>query len=187
MNGEAQFRALYGRHQPDVLAYFLRRLNRDDAVEAAADTFLAVWNRLDDVPPEPEARLWIFGVARNTLRNRQRANRRLFRLRAKLSTVPVSEPDPLPEAVTVQRSEDREILEALDRLRPQDREIIALRLWEEMGFAEIGELVGCSRHAAEQRYAAALKRLRSACRRTGHVGVSRTTEVLRRQEQSRET
>ena len=37
MNGEAQFQALYERHEPDVLAYFLRRLNRDDAVEATAE------------------------------------------------------------------------------------------------------------------------------------------------------
>ncbi|MEN8114009.1 MAG: sigma-70 family RNA polymerase sigma factor [Actinomycetota bacterium] len=186
MDSEAQFQALYGRHQPDVLAYFLRRLNRDDAVEATADVFLTVWNRLDDVPPEPEARLWIFGVAHNVLRNRQRTNRRLLRLGAKLATVPWSEPDPLPETVVVRRAEDLETLEALDRVRPKDREIIALRLWEELGFTEIGELLGCSRHAAEQRYAAALKRLRSECRRAGHEAVSRTSEVLHRQEHSRE-
>ncbi|MEN8234463.1 MAG: sigma-70 family RNA polymerase sigma factor [Actinomycetota bacterium] len=186
VDGETQFQASYERHQPDVLAYFLRRLSRDDAIEATADVFLTIWNRLDDVPPEPETRLWIFGVAHNVLRNRQRTNRRLLRLAAKLMTVPWSEPDPLPETVVVRREEDRKTLEALDRLRPQDREIITLRLWEEMRFAQIGELLGCSRHAAEQRYAAALKRLRSACRRAGHVGVSRAQETLHRQERTRE-
>ncbi len=186
MHGEAQFEALYERHQPDVLAYFLRRLNRDDAIEATADVFLAVWKRLGDVPDEPEARLWLFGVAHNVLRNRQRTIRRLRRLAARLATVPWSDPDPLPETVVVRRAEDREVLEALDRLRPQDREVIALRLWDEIGFAEIAEVLGCSPHAAEQRYAKALKRLRSACRRTGHVGVSRTESVLPRQEQTRE-
>jgi RNA polymerase sigma-70 factor (ECF subfamily) len=186
VNGEAQFQALYERHEPDVLAYFLRRLNRDDAVEATADTFLAIWNRFESVPPEPEARLWIFGVARNTLRNRQRTNRRLLRLGAKLAGVSASEPDPLPETIVVRRLEDREVLEALERLRPKDKEIIALRLWEELAFGEIAKLVGCSPHAAEQRYATALKRLRRGCGRTGHGEVSRTTQVLQQQERSRE-
>jgi DNA-directed RNA polymerase specialized sigma24 family protein len=110
VEGEAQFRALYEQHQPDVLAYFLRRLDRDDAVEATADVFLAVWNGLDTVPTGSEGRLWLFGMARNTLRNRQRTNRRLHRLAARLATVPWSDPDPLSEIVVVRRAEDRETL-----------------------------------------------------------------------------
>jgi RNA polymerase sigma-70 factor (ECF subfamily) len=142
VEGEAQFRALYEHHQPDVLAYFLRRLDRDDAIESAADVFLIVWKRRYDAPPEPETRLWIFGVARNVLRNRQRTHRRLSRLGARLATVSWSEPDPLPETVVVRREEDREMLTALDRLRPQDREIVTLRLWEEMASATSGRCWG---------------------------------------------
>ena len=33
----SRFRSLYGEYQPEVLAYFLRRLSRDDAVDATAE------------------------------------------------------------------------------------------------------------------------------------------------------
>ena len=166
-----RFRSLYGEHQPDVLAYFLRRLPRDDAVDAAADVFLTAWRRIDDVPSGPGARLWLFGVARNVLRNQQRGLRRRGRLWAKLSITRVDS-DPLPETVVLRREEDREVVAALERLRPQDREVLTLRLWEEASFDDIASLMRCSRHAAEQRYGRALRRLRSATRRSGHEVVS---------------
>jgi DNA-directed RNA polymerase specialized sigma24 family protein len=66
-----------------VLAYFLRRLNREDAVEATADVFMAAWRRAADVPDGEGARLSLFGIARNVLRNWMRADRRLRRLLAR--------------------------------------------------------------------------------------------------------
>lgn len=182
---EADFHALYERHHPDVLAYFLRRLDREEAVEAAADVFATAWRRSDDVPGGPEAKLWLFGVARNVLRNRERSGRRLRRLVAKAASVR-SVPPPIPETVVVRRARDEEIAASLRRLTPGDREIIMLRLWEEAGFAEIGTLLGCSRHAAEQRYAKALRRLRSAFLRAGHEGASGAATVPQHRESDRD-
>jgi RNA polymerase sigma-70 factor (ECF subfamily) len=167
-----RFRSLYEEHQPDVLAYFLRRLPRDDAVDASADVFLTAWRRIDDVPPGREARLWLFGVARNVLRNHRRTLRRDGRLRHKLS-VSGPDSDPLPETVVLQREQDREVIVALDRLRPQDREVLTLRLWEEASFDDIAAVIHCSRHAAEQRYGRALRRLRRVTRRSEHAVMSR--------------
>ncbi len=182
---EARFGSLYERQHPDVLAYFLRRLNREDAAEATADVFLAAWRRIDDAPDSQEARLWLFGIARNVLRNRQRTNRRFRRLLARVSTVPV-DPPPLPEAVAVRRTQDRQVLAALGQLHPNDREVIQLRLWEEASYDDIAELLGCSRHAAEQRYAKALERLRSVCTRAGHEWASGTHQMPLAQEEIRE-
>jgi RNA polymerase sigma-70 factor (ECF subfamily) len=167
LDNASRFRSLYAEHQPDVLAYFLRRLSRDDAVDATAEVFLTAWRRIDDVPANPEARLWLFGVARNVLRNQQRSLRRRGRLWAKLSITRVDS-DPLPETVVVRREEDREVVTALGKLRPQDREVLTLRLWEEASFDDIAAVMRCSRHAAEQRYGRALRRLRSVTGRSGH-------------------
>lgn len=173
MDKEAWFRSLYELQQPDVLAYFLRRLGREDAVEATADVFLTAWRRIDKAPEGLEARPWLFGVARNVLRNRQRSNRRMRRLVSRLAVARVDS-EPLPETVVVRRAQDREVLAALDRLGPFDREVLLLRLWEEASYKEIAEVLGCSRHAAEQRFVKALRRLRSVCRRAGHVRTSGT-------------
>ena len=186
MSREALFQSLYEHQQSDVLAYFLRRLGREDAVEATADVFLTAWRRIDDVPDGVEARRWLFGIAHNVLRNRQRTNRRIQRLVSRMATVPV-DPEPLPETMVLRRAQDREVLEALDRLRPSDREVIRLRLWEEASFEEIAAVFSCSRHAAEQRYGKALRRYRSVCRRAGHVRMSGRQSALPAQEHSRET
>ena len=186
MDRERRFRLLYEQHQPDVLAYFLRRLAREEAAEAAADVFLTAWRRIDDVPVGTEGRLWLFGVARNVLSNQQRTARRLRRLVPRLATVGPPDPPPLPEAIVVRRTEDLEVLAALDRLRPADREVLTLRLWEQAEFGEIAELVGCSRHAAEQRYSKALRRFRSVWGPAGHVSMTGTDRSLDGQEQTRE-
>ena len=183
MDEAARFRSLYGEHQPDVLAYFLRRLDRDDAVDATADVFLTAWRRIGDVPANSEARLWLFGVAHNVLRNHRRTLRRVGRLRSKLSATG-ADSEPLLETVVVRREQDREVISALDRLRPQDREVLTLRLWEEASFDDIAAVLQCSRHAAEQRYGKALRRLRSVCERSGHVVMSRSRSDLLTEEQT---
>jgi len=181
--GEARFRSVYDQHQTDVLAYFLRRLTPEDAAEATADVFLVVWRRIDKLPPVSERRLWLFGVAHNVLRNRRRAGRRLARLLTRAASAPFDPPQP-PETIVLGRAEEVELRTALDRLSLGDREVLRLRLWEELGFQEVGTVLGCSGHAAEQRYAKALRRLRSACRLSGHVLASGTRSVPHTQERT---
>lgn len=185
MDRETRFRSLYEQQQPDMLAYFLRRLGREDAVEATADVFLVAWRRIDIIPDEPELRPWLFGVARNVLRNRQRAGRRVLRLVSRVASVP-TDPEPPPDTVVVRRTEVDEVARALQGMRPRDREVIRLRLWEEASYDEIASVLQCSRHAAEQRYAKALRRLQSVCHLAGHVGTDKSHPALQPQEQSRE-
>jgi len=181
---QQQFEVLYSEHQSDVLTFFLRRLEREEAVEAAADVFLTAWRRIDDVPVGNDGRRWLFGVARNELHNHERSVRRRGRLVARVGSEPVVSP-PIPETVVVRSAEEQETLEALGRLTSRDRDVVLLRLWEEASFDEIATIVGCSRHAAEQRYGSALKRLRSALRQAGHV-VAKGPLGPTRQEQTHE-
>lgn len=160
LQADAKYNQLFERHHPDVLAYFLRRLDGHEAEEATAEVFVVAWRRIDDVPSGAETRPWLFGVAHNVLRNRQRAIRRASRLLARLAATP-NEQAPTPETVVLRRNEDQMILDLLERLRPTDREVLRLRLWEEATFDEIAAVMDCSLHAAEQRYRKALIRLRS--------------------------
>ena len=81
-------------------------------------------------------------------------------------------------------SRKRLMLDLLDRLRPIDGEVLRLRLWEEATFDEIAGVLGCSRHAAEQRYRKALIRLRSLT--SGHGSGNQTAADERRQERKSE-
>jgi RNA polymerase sigma-70 factor (ECF subfamily) len=183
---EGRAHSLYARHQPDLLAYFLRRLPREDAVEATADVFVTMWRRIGDVPDGDAARPWLFGVARNVLSNQRRGLRRRQRLIGRFGSMARSAPPPEPEVVVVRSLEDGAVLAALGRLRPIDREVLTLRLWEELSFEDVSAVLGCSPHAAEQRYARALQRFRSVWYGAGHVGVTGTERSPHGRERMRE-
>jgi RNA polymerase sigma-70 factor (ECF subfamily) len=58
----------FREHSPAIARYFLRRCaTAGDAEEATTDVFAIAWRRIDRLPPEPETRLWLFGVAHNVL------------------------------------------------------------------------------------------------------------------------
>lgn len=158
---EATFRSLYSRTFDAVARYCLRRLPPDVAPDAVADTYLVAWRRIDEVPQGEEAIAWLYGVARNVIRNAQRSGRRSQRLEAKLLSTPAGH-DPGPELVIVQREDDALLRRALDGLREPDREIVRLRAFEELPFAQIAKVVECSEDAAKKRFARAVRRLRAS-------------------------
>jgi RNA polymerase sigma-70 factor (ECF subfamily) len=58
-----RFEALYQEYHGLVLGYVLRRTDSpDDAADVIAETFLTAWRRLDELPPEDQARLWRYGA-----------------------------------------------------------------------------------------------------------------------------
>ncbi len=74
---EDRFRSLFAAHHGAVLAFARRRSNPAHADDIAAETFLVAWRRLDDVPTRPgEALPWLYAVARHTLLNAARSDRR---------------------------------------------------------------------------------------------------------------
>ncbi len=54
-----------------------------------------------------------------------------------------------------------ELLEVLNRLPDVDREIVVARIWGELSFEKIAELIGTSSSSAHRRYRAALSQLHS--------------------------
>ena len=61
------------------------------------------------------------------------------------------------------RAERRVLLQrAMARLRDADREVLELRVWEQLGFRDIGERLGCTEDSARMRCHRALARLADA-------------------------
>lgn len=153
-----RFEALYQEYHGPVLAYALRRTDSaDDAADVIADTFATAWRRLDDVPPGEQARLWLYGVARRTLANHRRSQRRRSsladRLRAELAVAP------RPPEYT---GELAEVAAAFARQSAGDREVLALEGWEGLDPAQIAAVLGCSPNAARIRLHRARRRLAAA-------------------------
>ncbi|MEE9178198.1 MAG: sigma-70 family RNA polymerase sigma factor [Acidimicrobiia bacterium] len=164
---DIRFTSLFEEHHRAVLAYFLRRLDREAANEATADVYVVVWRRMADVPAGDETLPWLYGVCRRVLSNRLRSNRRADRLVDKLTRIRSLQTE-APDTVIIQRAEDQAIISALATLRPQDQELLRLAYWEEVPHAANGELVGCSRKTADVRIHRAVRRLRQAFTQAGH-------------------
>lgn len=152
-----RFERVYAAHYDDILRYCLRRSTRDDALDAAAETFAVAWRRREDLPTD-RALPWLYGVARRVLANQRRSVARRGALLTKLRVV---DPEPFeePERQLIRDQEATEIIAAVERLRPLDQEVIRLAGWEELGREDIGIALKCTPNAVSKRLNGALDRL----------------------------
>lgn len=160
MAARARFIALYEENYDAVHAFCARRVGFGDAADATAEVFSVLWRRIAEVPVDADV-AWLFGIARNTVLNRWRSQRRRTRLLERVGGM--NEPAPAgPDSVVVRNEESRAVVAALDTLRPPDREILILSAWDELSGKQIAQVLGVSVAAAEQRLHRARKRLAKA-------------------------
>ena len=140
----------------DLLAYFQRRVDADDAPDLLGETMVVAWRRVGDLPADPErARMWLFGVARTVLLNHRRGERRRWALADRLR-----EESPV---VTASPADDgSDVRDAIDRLGADLGELVRLVHWERMTIAQAAELLGIPDSTARTRYARAKEELRLA-------------------------
>jgi RNA polymerase sigma-70 factor (ECF subfamily) len=165
---ERRFRALFEAEARGVLGYAMRRVEqREDAADVVAETFSVAWRRIGHVPPEPEARLWLYGVARRILANQRRGALRRERLGERLRE---------ELRLTVQAGAEAgdggaaaAVGDALARLSEQDREVLLLANWEGLTPKEIGVVIGVPSATARTRLHRARGRLRAELEGSGQV------------------
>jgi RNA polymerase sigma-70 factor (ECF subfamily) len=150
-DGES-FVEMISRHEAVVGAYLHRRVGRSVAEELLAEVWIAAYGSRGTYDRTyDDARPWLFGVARNTLRRHWR-NRRPEDLVGDLGDLaPGSDPwpavDDRVDGAAVLRS-------ALAHLRPNQREVLTLVVWEELSIADaartLGIPAGTARYALHQ-------------------------------------
>ena len=73
------------RNARDLLRFLERRVGTNDAADALSETMIAAWRHSARLPDDDaEARMWLFGIARNTILNVARGERRRTRLAQRL-------------------------------------------------------------------------------------------------------
>ena len=117
-----RFEALYEEHFDALLAYALRRMDRETAYDAVGESFLVVWRRLEDVPED--ALPWLYGVIRRVLANQRRSSRRRLSLFSRLTR------DRAEMVATEPKVGNSPLVDALGRLSSREREALMLTAWE---------------------------------------------------------
>ena len=158
--GPVGFGALYERLQPSLLRY-LERLTGDGdlAQDVAQEAFLRLFRRGD--LKGDDARLWIFTVATNLVRDHGRTSVRRRRL---LVAQPVRPNAPTTPDVETERSERvARVRAALNTLPERDRQLLLMRE-EGFRYQEMAEAVGVAPGSVGTLIARALKRFQAVYR-----------------------
>jgi RNA polymerase sigma factor (sigma-70 family) len=158
-DGEA-FVGVVRHHEVAVGAYLARRAGSEMAKDLLGDVWLAAFRSRSTYDRSfPDARPWLFGVARNTLRHHWRSRS------AEPTTTDSADLeagwDPWP-AVDERADTAAALRTALMGLRPIEREVLALVVWEDLSIADAARALGIPSGSAYRYMHQARRTLRSA-------------------------
>jgi RNA polymerase sigma factor (sigma-70 family) len=173
-----RFDALFSSYSADIVSYCgWRAGSASDAQDAVAEVFLAAWRRLDELPQDDAARVWLYATARRVIANQRRSSRRRVALQERLELeASSSSPDDTQETP----GEETLVRAALRRLGPRDREVLLLAEWEGLSAAQIAAVLGCLTVTARGRLHRARSRFRTAFEELAARGDLPTSQVFRR-------
>ena len=153
---EEAFVAVFDDNYVDIWAFVRRRVHSAaDADDLTAEVFVTAWRRVGEMPREQERRPWLFGVARNVIRNHRRSIVRRERLQGKLIRNLPTQPKSNDGS-----SLDGELWSALARLSDDDRDLLLMRSWDPLAVTEIAIILQCSPNAVSSRLRKARIRLK---------------------------
>lgn len=137
---------------------FFRLKDKEAAEDVVSDTFMKALEHLSSFNPNKgNAASWLYRIARNTLID-------YTRKRGKTMNFPedfdVEDTESLKKNIENKDMLER-ITKTLDTLSEKEREIIMLRVWDELSYKEIAEVLGKSEASLKMAASRALKSLRS--------------------------
>ena len=123
---------LYSEIGPGIWHYLRRRVvDALAAEELLQETFLAAVERPAALAAANSRRAWLFGIARNLVREHARTVARRHTVGLAQEPAASATPDDDPRLETMRR--------AIKSLPDRQREVLALRLREDLSYAEIAE------------------------------------------------
>ena len=126
------FEHLYARYRGPLYGFFRRRMNGDQRAEdLTQETFLAVIRAIGHYEQTASVRTYLYAIAMNVLAAERRSHRKYS---------PAAEEGAEPSAGSSSETA-LWVKQALGRLEESEREILMLREYEQLSYAEIGELM----------------------------------------------
>jgi RNA polymerase sigma-70 factor (ECF subfamily) len=107
------------------------------AEDAAQETFIRAWLHLAAYRPQTSLRNWLYRIAVNTATDMLRKEKRI--LPNALEDLPLSDPQPGPEALFSQEERAALVQKAVLALPDACRAVLVLREYEELSYHEIAD------------------------------------------------
>jgi RNA polymerase sigma-70 factor (ECF subfamily) len=151
------FTLLVQKHQKSLYFFVLRQVrDADEAKDLLQRAFLKAFQGLAGFRRDAQFRTWLYRIAINLTHNyiRDRAKFRDYDLGDQVHPA-----TPPPELITA-REDWQRLQAAVARLPPKQRLTLELRVFEELSFREVAEILSTSEGAAKVNYHYAVKKLK---------------------------
>ncbi|MER2192444.1 MAG: RNA polymerase sigma factor [Solibacillus sp.] len=143
---------LYSEHQQRLYNYFYARTtNTQIAEDLTHDVFYEASKTIHLYRGDASLTSWLYAIANNLLRKYYRSKKYEQALHKKLEE-PVAIPVVALEQLVEQRLQVQAIHKRIMQLEETAQQIILLRLYSELNFKEIGEIVGCTENYARVQF-----------------------------------
>lgn len=150
----AAFQDLYRLYVRPIFAFlYVRTRHRETSEDLTSAVFLKAFDRLDQFHGG-SFRAWIYQIARTTLIDYQRGQRPASEL-VEVSAPPDAEAK-IDRAMNLER-----IRSAIATLTDEQRDVILLRVWDELPYADIAQLLGRSEAACKTSFSRSVQQLKS--------------------------
>lgn len=136
-------------------------LPADDAQDVVQDTFLSLHRSLTSGGAPDNSRAWLFRVAHNAARNRQRSYHRRFGAPLENEALDLADGS-TPEQVVLKKEKFRKLGAAIRLLNEDERECLLLRA-EGLRYREIGEVLDLATSTVADIVDRAVKKLAEKC------------------------
>jgi len=154
--------ALYRELRKPLLRYLVcLGLSTDEAQDAVQDALLTLHRHLASGASQENIRSWVFRVAHNQARNRQRSYHRRFGEPLDVE-IDVMLDQTTPERVVLEKEKFRQLGKAIRQLTESERECLLLRA-EGLRYREIGDVLGISTSTVGETVSRAIKKLAEKC------------------------
>lgn len=144
---EEAFHLIFNRYGRPVLSFIHNFVqNRELAEELTQETFVRAYRNLPGLKEDLRLSTWLFGIARNVVRESRRQTRRDER-RIGLDepeSLKLQSEEVLPEGAMLDRELNAMIQQALLALDEDKRLVFSLRIFHEKSYEEISAITGYS-------------------------------------------
>jgi len=154
--------ALFEELRKPLLRYLVSLgLSPDEAQDVVQDSFLCLHRSLTSGASKENARAWLFRVAHNAARNRQRSYHRRFAEPLGDTALEIAGAS-TPEHAVLREEKFRKLGAAIRSLGDTERECLLLRA-EGLRYREIGEVLGLATSTVADTVDRAVKKLAEKC------------------------
>ena len=147
------FQALLDDHRDDVYRFLVASLGREEADDCFQETFIAALRAYPRLRDASNLRSWLFTIAHRKAIDAHRARAR--------RAAPVEEVPEQGDAGGVGLNGDPELWRAVRELPAKQRAAVLHRYVNDLAYADIGRVMGCSEDAARRSVHEGLKKLRT--------------------------